>query len=87
VLKHDVENGRELYDTLQFEAEMAGVSAGLSSSFINVVDRAEIPAKPVEPKPMLNYALGLLGGLLVGFILVLLVESLDDTLSSSKNSS
>jgi hypothetical protein len=33
---------------------------------------------------MLNYALGLLGGLLVGFILVLLVESLDDTLSSSE---
>jgi capsular exopolysaccharide synthesis family protein len=84
VLKHDVENGRELYDTLQLKLKMAGVSAGLSSSFINVVDRAEIPAKPVEPKPMLNYALGLLGGLLVGFILVLLVESLDDTLSSSE---
>jgi capsular exopolysaccharide synthesis family protein len=84
VLKHDVENGRELYDTLQLKLKMAGVSAGLSSSFINVVDRAEIPARPIEPKPALNYLLGLFGGLLIGFMLVVVIESLDDTLSSSE---
>lgn len=84
VLKHDVENGRELYDTLQLKLKMAGVTAGLSSSYINVIDRAEIPAHPVEPKTRLNYFIGLFGGLLTGLLLTFVVESVDDTLSSSE---
>lgn len=84
VLKHDVENGRDLYDTLQLKLKMAGVTAGLSSSYINVIDRAEVPAHPVEPKVMLNYLLGLIGGLLSGLLLAFVVESMDDTLSSSE---
>jgi len=84
VLKHDVENGRELYDTLQLKLKMAGVTAGLSSSYINVIDRAEIPAHPVEPKVALNYLVGLFGGLLCGLMLAFVVDSMDDTLSSSE---
>jgi len=84
VLKHDVENGRDLYDTLQLKLKMAGVTAGLSSSYISVVDRAEIPASPIEPRRRLNYFLGLFGGLITGLMLAFVVESLDDTLSSSE---
>jgi capsular exopolysaccharide synthesis family protein len=84
VLKHDVENGRELYDTLQLKLRMAGVSAGLNSSYISVVDRAELPANPIEPKINLNLILGALGGLVTGLLLAFVRESLDDTLSSSE---
>jgi len=84
VLKHDVENGRELYDTLQLKLKMAGVTAGLSSSYINVIDRAEIPAHPIEPRVSLNCSLGLLAGLLSGLLLAFIVEAVDDTLSSSE---
>jgi capsular exopolysaccharide synthesis family protein len=84
VLKHDVENGRELYDTLQLKLKMAGVTAGLSSSYINVVDRAEIPDRPVKPNVKLNLILGLFGGLITGLALAFGAESLDDTLSSSE---
>ena len=84
VLKHDVDNGRELYDTLQLKLKMAGVTAGLSSGYISVVDRAQIPAKPIFPKIPLNLALGLLGGLVVGLIVAFWVESMDDTLSSTE---
>jgi capsular exopolysaccharide synthesis family protein len=84
VLKHDVENGRELYDTLQLKLKMAGVTAGLSSSYINVVDRAEIPATPVTPRIPLNLVLGLFGGLITGLLLAFGAESVDDTLSSSE---
>lgn len=84
VLKHEVENGQELYDTLQMKLKMAGVTAGLSSSYIGVVDRAEIPYKPVQPKVPLNLMLGLFGGLFTGLVAAFVVDSLDDTLSSSE---
>jgi capsular exopolysaccharide synthesis family protein len=84
VLKHDVENGRELYDTLQLKLKMAGVTAGLASSYIDVVDRAEVPASPVEPKVVFNLVLGAFGGLITGLLLAFAAESMDDTLSSSE---
>jgi capsular exopolysaccharide synthesis family protein len=84
VLKHEVENGRELYDTLQLKLKMAGVTAGLSSSYINVVDPAQLPDKPVQPKVALNLILGLFGGLIAGLVLAFGAEALDDTLSSSE---
>jgi succinoglycan biosynthesis transport protein ExoP len=84
VLKHHVESGRELYDTLQLKLRMAGVTAGLNSSYISVVDRAEVPARPVEPRVGIYLLLGALAGLVAGLLLAFVIESLDDTLSSSE---
>ena len=85
LLKHDAENGRELYDTLQLKLKEAGVTAGLSSTNVNVVDRAELPGKPVEPNIPLNLALGMLGGLVGGVSLAFVLESLDDTITTSED--
>lgn len=84
VLKHDVENGRELYDTLQLKLKMAGVTAGLSSGYISIVDRAQVPAKPVRPRVLLNLCLGLLGGIVTGLMFGFWAESVDDTLNSTE---
>lgn len=84
VLKHEVENGQELYDTLQLKLKMAGVTAGLSSSYISVVDRAEVPHQPIQPKVTLYLIIGLFSGLLIGVMAAFLVESVDDTLSNSQ---
>jgi capsular exopolysaccharide synthesis family protein len=84
VLKHDVDNGRELYDTLQLKLKMAGVTAGLSSGYISVVDRGQVPAHPILPKVPLNLAMGLMGGVIAGLIVAFWVESMDDTLSSTE---
>ena len=83
VLKHEVETSRELYDTLQVKLKVAGVTAGLNSSYISVVDPAEIPATPIEPKVRSNLAVGLFSGLLSGLLLAFLTESFDDTVSTS----
>jgi capsular exopolysaccharide synthesis family protein len=64
--------------------KMAGVTAGLSTGYISIVDRAEIPANPVTPRKTINLGAGLFGGLALGLILAFVVESLDDTLSSSE---
>jgi len=83
VLKHEVETSSELYDTLQQKLKVAGVTAGLNSSYISVVDRAEVPDTPVEPKVRVNLVLGFFGGLVTGLLLAFFVESIDDTVSSS----
>ncbi len=84
VLKHDVESGRDLHDNLQLKLRLAGVTAGLNSTYISVIDRAEVPNGPVLPRRSLNLLVGLLGGLLLGVLLAYIVESMDDTLSSSE---
>lgn len=83
VLKHEVETSRELYDTLQVKLKVAGVTAGLNSSYISVVDPAEVPATPIEPKVESNLLIGLFGGLITGLLLAFVVEAFDDTVSNS----
>jgi succinoglycan biosynthesis transport protein ExoP len=84
-LKHQVESGQRLYDTLQLKVKEAGITSGLNSSYISVVDRAELPDKPVEPRKKLSLALGLGGGLLGGVMLGLILDSLDDTLRTCED--
>jgi len=83
VLKHEVETSRELYDTLQVKLKVAGVTAGLNSSYISVVDPAEVPATPIEPNVQSNLMIGLFGGLITGLLLAFMAEAFDDTVSNS----
>jgi polysaccharide biosynthesis transport protein len=84
ILKHEVESGQRLYDTLQLKVKEAGVTSGLTSSYISVVDRAQLPDKPVEPRKALYLALGLSTGLFGGIVLGLVLDSFDDSLRTSE---
>ena len=84
ILKHEVEAGRQLYDTLESKLKTAGITSGLGSSFIDVIDRAQVPDQPVEPRKGLNLMLGLGGGLLGGLLLGLVRDSFDDTIRTSE---
>ena len=84
-LKHEVESGQHLYDTLQLKLKEAGIKSGLTSAFVSVVDRAQMPDRPVEPRKRFDLALGLGGGLLVGLLLGLILDSFDDTIRTSED--
>jgi polysaccharide biosynthesis transport protein len=84
-LKHEVEAGQQLYDTLQLKLKTAGITSGLASSFVDVVDRAQVPDLPVEPRKALCLALGLGGGLFGGLLLGLVRDSFDDTVGTSED--
>ena len=79
VLKRDAESNRQLYDNLLQRLKEAGVSAGLRSSNIRVVDVARTPIYPIAPNVPRNLVLGLLLGLAGGIGLAFVLESLDRT--------
>jgi succinoglycan biosynthesis transport protein ExoP len=76
-LKRDAETNRQLYQDLLQKLKEAGVSAGLRSSNIRVVDIARTPTYPIKPNVPRNIELGLLLGLACGIGLAFVLESVD----------
>jgi capsular exopolysaccharide synthesis family protein len=82
ILKREAEANKTLYDGLQTKLKEAGISVGLKSSNIRVVDPAMIPSTPARPAKARNIALGFLVGLVGGIGLALLREYLDNTVKT-----
>src|ERR1039458_4710459 len=80
VLKRDAEANRQLYQDLLQRLKEAGVSAGLRSSNIRVVDVARTPTSPIKPNVPRNIELGLILGLACGIGLAFTLESLDTSI-------
>ncbi len=79
VLKRDAETNRQLYQDLLQRLKEAGVSAGLRSSNIRVVDIARIPTQPISPNVHRSVVLGFLLALGLSFGLAFLLETFDNT--------
>ncbi len=79
VLERDVENNRRIYSLLLTRAKETGLSEGLQTGNLHIVDKAEIPLAPFAPNRkralMFSFALSLLGGL----TLVFFIEYMDDS--------
>lgn len=82
VLKRDAEANRQLYQDLLQRLKEAGVSAGLRSSNIRVVDIARVPTSPIFPNVERRLVLGFLFGLGLGIGLAFVVETFDSTIRS-----
>ncbi len=79
LLKRDVDSNRQLYDGLLQKLKEAGISAGLKSDNIRIVDSARVPLSPSKPDVPRNLAIGFITGLLGGVVLAFMVEGLDNT--------
>ncbi len=82
ILRREVDTNRQLYEGLLGRLKEAGVSAGLKSSNIRIVDAAVPPKKPAKPNLLLNLSLGLVLGLGLGVGSAFLLEHLDNTLKT-----
>ncbi len=82
ILKREAEANKQLYEGLLTKLKEAGISAGLRSSNIRVVDPAMIPSSPARPAKARNIALAFLVGLVGGIGLALLREYLDNTVKT-----
>jgi len=84
ILKHEVESTRDLYETLQPKLKEAGISAGLASANIGIVDVAQVPSEPVEPRVPLVLGMGLGAGVLLGTLSAVVLEAMDTTIRSGE---
>jgi polysaccharide biosynthesis transport protein len=82
ILEHDAESNKQLYDGLLQKLKEAGITAGLRSSNIRVVDPALVPTAPAGPQKARNILLGFLVGLVGGIGLAFFREYLDNTVKS-----
>ncbi len=82
ILERDAESNKQLYDGLLQKLKEAGITAGLRSSNIRVVDPALVPTAPAGPQKARNILLSFLVGLVGGIGLALFREYLDNTVKS-----
>ena len=82
ILKREAEANKALYDGLLTKLKEAGISAGLRSSNIRVVDPAMVPTYPSRPAKTRNIILSILVGLVGGIALALLREYMDNTVKT-----
>ena len=71
---------RRLVQSIKIE-----LSGQFSGNNIRVIDPAVTPDKPVRPRKLINLAIGLLGGGLLGLMLVFVLEFLDQSVKSSED--
>jgi capsular exopolysaccharide synthesis family protein len=81
IFKRDVDNTRELYDSLLQRYKEIGVAGDIAENNVLIVDTAEVPAGPSQPRPLLNLLLAALIGLLAGVALAFLREQMDETIN------
>ena len=81
ILKREAEANKVLYDGLLTKLKEAGITAGLRSSNIRIVDPAMIPSYPSRPAKARNVALAFLVGL-GGIGLALMREYMDNTVKT-----
>ena len=84
ILKREVEATQGLYETLQLKLQQAGIVAGLASANIGVVEPGQVPSEPIDPRPVLDLALGLGSGLVLGVLSAVGMEALDATVRTGE---
>ena len=82
VLQRDVDSNRQLYDLFMNRAKEMNVGANLQSTIARIVD-SSIPAdQPYKPNKSLIIGISAAVGVLIGIMLTLLLDFLDNTVKS-----
>ncbi len=76
-LKREVETNRELYTSLLQRLKEVDVSAALTESDVQILDRAQVPRIPFKPKKVYNIILSMIFGLMGGVFLAFFAEYFD----------
>lgn len=71
---------RRLVQSIKIE-----LSGQFSGNNIRIIDAAVVPEKPVRPRKLINLAVGLLAGGLLGMLIVFVLEFLDQSVKSSED--
>lgn len=76
-MKREVDTNRQIYESMLQKAKEANVASAMRASNIVMFDPATAPSRPYKPDILLNTALGILAGLMLGVGVVHIRESTD----------
>ncbi|MBF0395304.1 MAG: polysaccharide biosynthesis tyrosine autokinase, partial [Desulfobacterales bacterium] len=80
VLQRETESAREMYNLLIKRFKETTMTEDMKTGNIRVVDKAEVPEKPIKPKKKRNIILSVFIGLFFGIGLAFFFEYLDNTI-------
>ncbi len=85
ILKREVDTNKDLYEGVLQRLKQAGISVGLKSSNLHVIDDARPPSFASWPSKRRAITTGLLVGLFFGFGLAFLLEMIDNTIKTPED--
>jgi succinoglycan biosynthesis transport protein ExoP len=85
ILQRELDTNRSLYDALLQRYKEVGVSAGVGTSPVSIVDRAVVPGAPFKPNLFFNLLAGLAVGLAGGIATAMALEILNDTIKTRED--
>ncbi len=83
--KREVEVTTQLYEGLLEKLNDVKLLSTLTTTNIQILDKAEVPLHPARPRKLFNIGLSVLVGLILGVGLALFVEYLDNTVKSTED--
>ncbi len=78
ILQREVDTNRSLYDGLLQRYKEIGISGGVGTNNVSIVDRAVLPGRPSYPRPMINLLVALIVGVFLGGLVAFVRDQLDD---------
>jgi len=81
----DLKSSRELYNLLMSRVHEAEITGQMTGPLVRIVEPASIEPEAVRPRKAMNFAIGILLGILSGAGLALLLESLRRTIRTPKD--
>ncbi|HVW83466.1 MAG TPA: polysaccharide biosynthesis tyrosine autokinase [Bryobacteraceae bacterium] len=82
LLKNEVDANKQMYDAMLQKVKSLNIASALQARNIIVVDAAEPPATPSEPRPLLNACAGVITGLLMAGVFVFARERANESIHS-----
>ena len=83
ILQQELDSNRQLYDLFLNRFKETKVTDDLHTSDVRIVDRAQVPGAPYKPNKQRFITISFITALILSIILVFIIESLDNTLSTT----
>jgi uncharacterized protein involved in exopolysaccharide biosynthesis len=81
-LQREASSNQQLYDVVLKRVKETGLSGGLETNNVRIVEEAQAPKSPVRPRVLLNISLALVVGLMLGCGLAFFAEYFDNTIKT-----
>ncbi|MBI4271117.1 MAG: GumC family protein [Candidatus Rokubacteria bacterium] len=81
-LQRESESNQQLYEAVLKRFKETGVTGGLDTNNVSVVEDATVPKVPIKPRKTINLIVSVLVGLFVGVGIALTIEYFDTTIKT-----